>query len=508
MRNFLIILFASCFLFTLGCSEEDTIDVVLYGSLKGKVVDKLSGEPIKDVKITTNPASTTVLTDTLGEFKIDKIAVGDYSVQAEAQGYVASFEAVSIKDDGLSEVSFELSLSTTKNFPPSKPILVSPEDGAVEVPLSVTFIWEASDPEDDELSYILDLRNGTTDESQIFEISQDTSYTVQDLQLATKYFWQVTVTDGVNDSVSSSISEFKTLVLPDNPFIFVREKEGNLVIYSGDEEPELGNQPEPDYNVLQITSETQNSFRPRKSNILERIAFMRNSGGNTHLFTMKYDGTDVRQITSQRPIAGFRTEELSYTWALNDSKIYYPNFDRLYSINYDGTGTVPIYQTTDGSFISEVAVPEFDDDLVLLKTNDSDGYNVRIFTVRLSTGLEETVILENEPGAAGGIDITANADRVLYFRDKSGSESSTYRIFEGRLFVYNIPGGGPAQEIETEALPGENDLDPRFSPSEGGVAFTRVANNFGATPSIYTLIFGDTATEKLLFTDAFMPDWE
>ena len=60
------------------------------------------------------------------------------------------------------------------------------------------------------LSYTLDLRNGTTDEMEIYEVGQDTTFTVSNLQLATIYFWQVTVTDGTNDPVSSIISDFKT----------------------------------------------------------------------------------------------------------------------------------------------------------------------------------------------------------------------------------------------------------------------------------------------------------
>lgn len=508
MKNIIIFICAAFLLTALGCSEENTIDVILYGSVKGKVTDKVSGEPIKDVKITTNPASTTVFTDSLGKFQINKLAIGSYSIQAEASGYSAAFEAVSVSENNTSDVSFELSLSNTKNMPPTTPELVSPADGEQELPLEVTFIWQASDPDGDELSYTLELRNGTTDETQVFKTAQDTSYTVQNLQLATKYFWQVTVTDGKNEPVSSIISEFKTLVLPDNPFIFVREKNGNLVIYSGDEDPEPGNQQVPDYNVLQLTSENQNSFRPRKSKVLDRIAFMRNSGGNTHLFTMKIDGTDVKQVTGQRPVAGFRTEELDYTWALNDSKLYYPNFDILYSINYDGSGTQSIYQTTDGSFISEVAVPDFDDDLVLLKTNNSSGYAVRIFTVRLSTGQEETVILENEQGAAGGIDISAQGDKVVYFRDKSGSQTSTYRIFEGRMFLFTMGSADPAEELVTEVLAGENDLQPRFSPSEGGLIFTRVKSNYGAIPGIYSLIFNEIQSERYLFSNASMPDWE
>ena len=57
-----------------------------------------------------------------------------------------------------------------------------------------------------------------------------------------------------------------------------------------------------------------------------------------HIFLhMKFDGTDVPKLLSQRPIAGFRTEELDFTWAKNDSKLYYPHFDKLYSINSDGS---------------------------------------------------------------------------------------------------------------------------------------------------------------------------
>ncbi|MCB0464536.1 MAG: hypothetical protein KDC78_02515, partial [Aequorivita sp.] len=239
-----------------------------------------------------------------------------------------------------------------------------------------------------------------------------------------------------------------------------------------------------------------------------RIAFLRNSGGATQIYTMNFDGTDVRQVTNQRPLAGFRIEQLNYTWAQNDSKLYYPHFDKLYSINPDGTGNKLEYTTSDGSFISEVAVPEFDDDLVLLKTNNSSGYDVRIYTARISTGMEETVILENVDGAAGGIDISANADKVLYTWDVSGSENTVYRIFESRIFTKDLGSSDPAIQLETDVITGENDIDVRFSPSEGGVIFSRVKNNTNAIPDIYSLVFDDNQNDLLLFTKAFMPDWE
>ncbi|SRX53162.1 carboxypeptidase regulatory-like domain-containing protein [Aequorivita lipolytica] len=507
MKKYITFICAIAFIFFWSCSE-DTLDVVLKGNITGKVVDKVSGEALKNAKITTNPASTTVFTDSLGKFTMNNVVVDDYSVQAEIAGYSTGFESIAVTEDNTSVVSFELTVSNTDNLPPSTPILVSPEDGSEELPLEVTFIWQASDPENDDLSYTLDLRNGTTDEMQVFEVASDTTFTVENLQLATKYFWQVTVTDDTNDPVSSIISEFKTLTLPDNPYLFVKEKSGNLVIYSGAQDTITGGNTVPDFNVLQLTSENTNSFKPRKSNILNRIAFLRNSGGNTHIFTMNFDGTDIRQVTSQKPVAGFRTEELEFTWAQNDSKIYYPYFDKLYSINPDGSGFKLEYTTSDGSFISEVAVPEFDDNLVLLKTNNSSGYGVRIYTATLSPDSEVDIILENVAGAAGGIDISSNAGEVLYTLDKSGDQNTSYRISESRIFIFTLGSLDPPLELDTDVVAGENDLDVKFSPSEGGVIFTRVKSNFGAIPAIYSYEFGQTQEDELLFTNSFMPDWE
>ncbi len=507
MNKYKYFIYAIILILVVSCSE-DTIDVVRVGGISGKVVDKVTGERLVGAKITTNPASTTVFSDSLGNFKMDEITVDDYSVQADLAGYATGFESTAVIEGNVAQVSFELTVANTENLPPKAPTLVSPEDGTEELPLEVTFTWESSDPNGDELTYTLDLRNGTTDEMEIYEVGQDTTFTVSNLQLATKYFWQVTVTDGTNDPVSSIISEFKTLTFPDNPFIFVKKNNDNLVIYSGAENIDTGSGQEPDFNVLQLTSENVNSFKPRKSNILNRIAFLRNSGGATQIYTMNFDGTDVTRVTGQRPLAGFRTEQLGFTWAQNDSKLYYPHFDKLYSINPDGTDNRLIYTTSDGSFISEVAVPEFDDDLVLLKTNNSSGYDVRIYTARLSTEEEETVILENVDGAAGGIDISANADKVLYTWDISESENSAYKIFDSRIFIYTIGSADPRVQLETDVLPGENDLNVRFSPSEGGVIFTRVKNNTNAIPDIYSIIFDDNLNDVLLFTNSFMPDWE
>ena len=150
MNKYNFFICAILLILVVSCSE-DTIDIVRTGNISGKVTDKVTGAALENVKITTNPASTTVFTDSVGRFRLNDVAVDDYSVQAELAGYANGFESTAVIEGNTAQVSFELTVSNTQNLPPAAPTLVSPEDGAEELPLDVTFIWEASDPENDEL---------------------------------------------------------------------------------------------------------------------------------------------------------------------------------------------------------------------------------------------------------------------------------------------------------------------------------------------------------------------
>lgn len=504
--NYLTIFFVSILLLV-ACSENQ-IDGERIGSINGKVVAEGTNTPLENVKISTNPATSTVFTDEEGNFVIDNAIIETYAVQAELSGYVTAFESATVVEDVAAVVSFELVTSNANNQPPNIPTLVFPEDLATNLPLEVQFTWEASDPDtNDELSYVLELRNGSTNEIELFETAQDTFYLASNLQLSTTYFWQVTVSDGINDDVVSQLNQFTTITSPNNQFLFVKEEEGNNVIYSGSQDNDNSGAGEVDVDLLKLTNNTNNSFRPRLNSQVNKIAYLRSVGAETQIFTMNTDGSNKTQITNSIPIAGFRLEHIDFCWAQNGSKIYYPYFDKLYSINSDGSGVLEIFQTTDGSFISEVESVEFNNDLVLLKTNSIDGYNARIFTVKLSTNTEENIIIEGLAGALGGIDITANGNQVIYTRDLSGSQNISYRQFQSRIFIYDILSSTNTQ-IVTTVLPGENDLDVKFSPTEGGFIFTRVNNNISAVPGVRRYQFGQDTTEKELFTAASMPDWD
>ncbi len=207
---------------------------------------------------------------------------------------------------------------------------------------------------------------------------------------------------------------------------FVRNINGNNVIFSGDEEG----------NEIQLTSENSNSWRPRKASNINKIAFLKSNGGQTHLYTMNLDGSDVFQVTNAVPISGSNLEELDFSWGSNDSFIYYPSFDKLFQISPSGASLTQIHQTLDGNFISEVDWNEQTSKLVL-KTNNSSGYNVSIYTINTS-GILQDMVLSGVSGAAGGLDFSFNGSQLLYTYDISGNENVEYRLLDSNMFIYDF----------------------------------------------------------------------
>lgn len=491
------------FLFN-SCSE-DTIDQIQFGTLTGKVVIKDTNEPLENVQISTNPVSTVVFTDVNGEFEITEIQVGEYSVQAELSEYITSFEPASVLPDRTSNLAISLELIDATNISPLEPILLTPEDGAKNIATTVNFAWMSSDNDDDEVLYNFELRDAQGTVLEAFDDLKDTVVTVNDLVIGSNYFWQVQAVDGVNDPVQSKISSFETQGIGQNRFVFVKNVNGNNVVYSGNEPGVIAGGTEPDQDVVKLTSEATNSYRPRKNELVSKIAFLRNVGAETHLFTMGLDGKNMQQITATIPVSGFRQNEIDFCWSADGSRIFYPSLNKLYAINNDGGGLEVVYEAPSGTFISEVAANGVNSTLVV-KTNDASGYNARLILVDAATGLETLAILEGLPGAIGGIDYSFDGNLVLFTRDVSGTENDLYRRLDSRIFEYNL---ATTEQIEfdTEKLAGQNDLDPIYIEDEGAVLFVATSNDGVSEKQIVRVKRSTQIDREVIFTNAFMPEF-
>ncbi|PID67663.1 MAG: hypothetical protein CR968_05540 [Flavobacteriia bacterium] len=498
MKTIKWIIYSLSILFIISCSE-DKIDFIQTGTITGRVVEANTFVPLANSKVTISPTNNSVFTDEDGYFTMEEVPAGDYSISAEKEDYLAGFEPISVTGDASVNVIFELELSDALNKAPLAPTLLSPEDETTGLPLEVELVWsKAVDPDDDELIYGVIIRNDQNDDTLTFEEISDTIFTINNLDYGVKYFWQVSVNDGFHEDVLTTVNTFETTFFPNNRYYYVKNAGGNYVIYSSD-----GVQDGADEEVV-LTSNAFNSWRPRKNPAIGLIAYLRTEDSETHIFTMKPNGADVYQVTNDVPLKGFRENELDFSWSSDGSQLIYPNFDKLYKINKDGTGLEMIYQTTDGNYITECDW-SYDGSMIALKTNNIDGYNTSIFTIDMDGNILDTIV-QNGVGGYGGINISIENTYLLYSHDVSEFEAENYRQLDSRIFLYNF-NDQTSTDLSEDKEDGTNDLDPRFSPDEAHIIFVNTSNDGVSTNYIYKAELDGNDREQL-FAGANMPDWE
>jgi len=483
-------------LFILFACSEEYIDEDGKGTISGKVVAADSNVPLANVKIETSPISNTVFTDDKGNFVLSNIKQGDYSVKAEIKGYTTSFKGAAVYENKTSTVVFELATAKGNLAPPAVPLLLTPKDNEEIKATTTIFKWSIKNKNKTKLQYTITLKNDVNATVETFKNITDTLFEHKNLKLGVKYFWQVTVSDEVNEPVKSEMASFKVYAAPkDNRYFYTKNINGNLVIFSSDA---TGNE-------FQLTDAKYNSFKPRKNSTANKIAYFQSNGTALDIYTMDTDGGNPKKITSTVKPNGFNLNEISFSWPASSDLIYFANFDKLYSINSSGQGLKLVYQTKDGSFISEVDV-NLEQRMIALKTNNAIGYQVHLFCIDLQ-GKSLFTIAQNLKGATSGLHISADGKKILYAHDTSGNENINYRITSSKIFLFDST-TSQALEISADSEPGTNDLEPRFAPNEAYVIFTNTSNDGRSQKNIYTKEVNTvlkTRTEK--FKNAFMPDW-
>ena len=475
--------------------QEDKININAQGIIVGTVVSKGDNLPIENVKVSTSPATSTVFTNANGVFTISGVNIGTYSVQAKKDELITKFESASVTEGGTTSVVFELEENQSNNVAPETPMLNLPLNNALNVALNVTLEWVVVDADEDDLTYKLEMFNDQNNDVLIVEGLTDSFYELTELDYNTKYFWQITVSDGFNDEVLSAVFNFKTLEFPDNRIFYVRKINGNNVIYSINSAGE----------EYQLTSLTENSWRPRKAFGIDKIAFLKNNGAQTHLYTMNLDGTNQTQVTSAIPVNGFNLEELDFEWKSNNSQLIYSNFNKLYQVDVTGFGLIELHQTSNGNFITEVDWNE-QTQQIAVKTNDNLGYDAEIYIIN-TTGAVVKTVLQNVNGAVGGIDFNFEGTKLIYAYDDSQIENIEYRQLNSNIYLYDLI-LDTAQNVSTSKLGGTNDLDPKFSPNESEVIFTNTSNDGVSQKNIVKVEISDVSTRTELVANGSMPDWK
>ncbi|PVX44898.1 carboxypeptidase family protein [Flavobacterium sp. 103] len=489
-----------CLIILTSCSEEKITDGGT-GTVKGRVVDAVTYAPIENAKVSSNPATNTYYSDKDGYFTFEGIETGKYTFEARKDKYVAKFEAATVELNKTTQIIFEMKVSTADNRPPDVPVLTSPVDLAKNQAINLKLTWTATDIDKDSLTYVVTVKNGTTDEITTYKDIKTRSLDLKGLKYSTKYYWQVASSDGINTPVNSLTSSFTTLPFPNPRFLYIKKVNSNNVIFTADE---AGNE-------LQLTSSSVNSYRPRKNLQSNKIAYISSDGSQNQIYIMDLDGSNVKKITNTTPIAGFNMENINFCWSTNGSQIIYPNFDKLYRINIDGGGLIEMFRTPNGKFISECDWSQ-DGKEIVLKVNDISGYNVEIYVIKWN-GQVLYSVLSGITGAVSGLNMSFDMQKIVFTRDVSGNENSTYRRFDSRIFIYDKVANTITQ-LNTSKDNGFNDLDVKFSPNEAEVIFTNTSNDGISVKNVYKTSLTNTGTgttgsaRTLLFSGGSMPEWK
>ncbi len=492
----------SCFIFLLilaaffTACEEGRIEPELYGAISSMVVDDLSGQPLAGVKVTTSPATTTVVTDTLGKAFFDKVPDGAAIVRAELNGFIAETESVTVYDSDTVNVVLRMRKATSANQLPIAPALLAPAHLSTNLPTdSVQLKWRAATDANtnDKLTYqILLTAPGAPTDTVVSQLT-DTCYTLRNLQFGTHYTWQVVTTDTSKTPVYGQVWQFSTRPIPDNPILFVRRTNGNYQIWSANTSGK---------DQVQLTKGPGNKWRPRRNPQRTRIAFLSDAGITTGLYTMQVNGTDVQRLTTF-PVGGVNDTELDFCWSPDGNRILFMNGNKLYSIGANGAGLMLFATAPTGFQFTEVDW-NANTNQVLARLTGANIYESVIQRYN-ANGTLVGIEVNDRPGSEGGPAFNITGDRFLFTTDSSGLNSADGRQLDATILIRTV-GSNVEIDASIQKMPGTNDLDPRYSANGAQIIFVNTDNTGLGQRDIYVMSLSGT-NRKLLISDGEMPDW-
>jgi TolB protein len=488
--NYLGIVMSATLTF-LGC-QENTIEPVFFGTLEGNVTFKRDTLPAEGVEISTNPASSVVYTDSLGDYTLTNIPTGSYSVIAKLEGFKNASKTVTINKEGITQADLELERNQEA---PAEPTLHSPENGEDSVQRNPKLIWSVPNQLEDELTFSIVLYEANEEIPLLtIEDQEDSTLQVNDLKFNTTYYWQVKVKNTDGTVTNGDLWNFKTLPFPDNRFIFASAQEGDFEIYSSNESGD---------SEVRITFANNDQVFPQYSDDRSLVAFTSFTGLEFQLFTMKKNGEEKQQV-SMLSITGYHNPGKGFCWSPDNGKLMYSHYDQLYTIDRNGTNLTQVATAPAGRHFRGCDWTEIDNNVVV-ETVGVLPYDTDIRLVDLTNGVT-SVIIPNLPGTAQSPTFSIDGIKVLYTYDISEFEVPSGRQLNSHIFLYDLV-TGLSTDLSTDKPAGTNDLNPRFSPTGAEIIFENVANDNSGVTTIWKMdANGDN--RELLFTNASMPDWK
>jgi|GEM_PF-5337429 len=124
----IFLLCAPCLFFCACIAPTNQLRTIPFRTLIGTVVDN-NGQPVKQATVTTDPPTSTVLTDDLGKFIITSLAEGTYTIQVSKQGFAINSAVIAIKGLGPFHADIQLTKRVLSTAPEQEKLIPQTQGG-------------------------------------------------------------------------------------------------------------------------------------------------------------------------------------------------------------------------------------------------------------------------------------------------------------------------------------------------------------------------------------------
>jgi len=489
-------------LFTLGC-QENFGDLITFNSIKGEVLDEESLEPISGARITTNPITALKFSDENGRFDLDSLSARIYSVRVIAEGYQSKLSSFNLDDIQNSDLLILMEKDSLVSVPPLTPFNPSPANNSLEQLLEVDLSWSSMDDKDSILYNVYFYKPESVEAEQILFNSLDTTVSVFDLQFNTTYFWQVEAVDSDGNSVLGPTWNFKTDIFPDDEFryAFIRRNNTFEQIYIGNDNRE----------AVQITNEAKDHWRPTFSPQRDQIAFVSIVNGEAQIFTMDRNGENTKQVTSTRPLRTKDVLDSPFAWIEDGQRIAYMDFDKVVSINKDGSGLQEYEIDLQGEIITSLDYSSLGGGRFIITTEIPSSKNAKLFLYDFE---QDTAvqILDSLNGQFAHAQFSPSGKQIIYSFNHESEFSTAGIPLNKKLFYFDLSSSEPI-DISLGKDGGTADSNPRFVRNGSFVAFSNgPSDGIGSTVTFISdlqdLSQNQEVQRDTLFGNSNMIDWK
>lgn len=472
-----ILLLTFAVVMAISC-EKDPFPLNDYGTIKGVVTDGSSQTPLVGVTISTNPGSSTAVTNAKGEFTLENVKIGTVTLNAEKTSYTTYSAQIEIRKDAVTTANISMQQSTkTAGTVTVKGSI--PDSNAVNVKTKLAISWKSVRQEPLEpITYTVTLKEAGTNIEKVFSNITDTVLSITGLKFQTKYTWKVSAVQNSSILASSTSWNFTTMARPAMSVFFSRSLSNGLYQI-------IATDPNQSYEEIVTENYEKTAYGPvayRNNNVILFTSFHENL---PYVYTIFRDGTGIMKLSPYPNMSAYSVGN-GYSFYNHGNSVLYTHMDKLYSINTDGSQNKLIAKAPENRQFTNVDwCPETGK--IVVRTIGPMPYESE-FYIMDNNGTNMTLLIGGVKGMLESPSFSPDGKYLVYSQDVSGILDISGQKLRSHIFLKNLTDNSAPVDIsggESGTSSGGNDLYPRFAPDNRQIIFVNRPNLGTAIGDIY-----------------------